>query len=148
VHCELSRDHYANRLAAVAYGFLERLLHIGDSGRFLQEEARLRSLANVLNAAGFVPYLYEDFADELFDLMRRLATALDEGNGEEALLDAFNDENLQNCVITHMRVGLQSTYYFVTSGTNSSADSYCRLDEDPPRELPWLYAWSNSEPVL
>lgn len=86
------------------------MLHIGDSGRFLQEEARLRSLANVLNAAGFEQYLYEDFADELFELMRRLATALDEGTGDEALLEAFNDEGVQNCVITHFRVCQISTW--------------------------------------
>lgn len=50
---------------AVAFGYLERLLFIGDSGKCYEEEARLRSLSNVLNQAGFEPYLYQDFADEV-----------------------------------------------------------------------------------
>ena len=51
----------ANQPTAVAFGYLERLLHIGDTNKFLEEETRLRSLSNVLNAAGFDAYLYEDF---------------------------------------------------------------------------------------
>ena len=50
----------SNMNLAVAFGYLERLLYIGDSGKFYEEEARLRSLSNVLNQAGFEPYLYED----------------------------------------------------------------------------------------
>ena len=89
---------------AVAFGYLERLLYIGDSGKFYEEEARLRSLSNVLNQAGFEPYLYEDFADELFGLIRSIANAINEGNGEEVLMNAFNDESIQNYVITHFKV--------------------------------------------
>ena len=64
----------------------------------------MRSLSNILNAAGFEPYLYEDFADETFDLMRRLMQTLQTGNGDEILLEAFNDDMLQNSIITHLRV--------------------------------------------
>lgn len=81
------------------------MLSLGDSTKFLEEETRLRSLGNVLNAAGFEPYLYEDFADEMFDLMRRVSNAMSEGSGEDALLDGFNDESVQNCIITHVKVG-------------------------------------------
>ena len=89
---------------AVAFGYLERLLYLGDSNKFYEEEARLRSLSNVLKQAGFEPYLYEDFADELFTLIRSIANALGEGNGDEVLVNAFNDESIQNYVITHFKV--------------------------------------------
>lgn len=89
---------------AVAFGYLERLLYLGDSGKCYEEEARLRSLSNVLNQAGFQPYLYEDFADELFNIIRSIANAINEGNGDEVLLNAFNDDLIQNYIITHFKV--------------------------------------------
>jgi len=95
---------HTNISIAVAFGYFERLLFIGDSGKCFQEEARLRSLSNVLNSAGFEPYLYQDFADEVFDLIRSVANAIGEGKGEEVLMEAFNDESLQNYVITHFKV--------------------------------------------
>ena len=48
--------------------------------------------------------LYEDFADEMFGLMRKVANALQEGNAEAVLLESFNDETLQNFIITHLKV--------------------------------------------
>ena len=95
---------YTNINTAVAFGYLERLLFIGDSGKCYQEEARLRSLSNVLNQAGFEPYLYEDFADAVFTLIRSIADAINDGNGDEVLMNAFNDESVQNYVITHFKV--------------------------------------------
>ncbi|KAM0718317.1 hypothetical protein Q7P37_006649 [Cladosporium fusiforme] len=88
---------------AVAFGYLERLLYLGDSGKCLEEEARLRSLSNVLNNAGFESYLYEDFADALFAVIWNVANAIDAGNGDEVLLNAFNDEETQNYIITHFK---------------------------------------------
>lgn len=99
----------SNITLAVAFGYLERLLYLGDSNKFYEEEARLRSLSNVLNQAGFEPYLYEDFADELFGLIRSIANALGEGNGDEVLTNAFNDELIQNYVITHFKVSNNAT---------------------------------------
>jgi ubiquitin thioesterase protein OTUB1 len=100
------RRRRTNIIPAVAFGYLERLLYIGDTGKFYEEEARLRSLSNVLNQAGFEPYLYEDFADELFNLIRSIANAIGEGNGDEVLLNAFNDETVQNYIITHFKVSV------------------------------------------
>lgn len=101
-------------ISAVAFGYLERLLYIGDSGKFYEEEARLRSLSNVLNQAGFEPYLYEDFADELFGLIRSIANAINEGNGDEVLMNAFNDESTQNYVITHFKVRIECCFQHST----------------------------------
>jgi ubiquitin thioesterase protein OTUB1 len=102
-HTISTRSH-TNINTAVAFGYLERLLFIGDSNKCYQEEARLRSLSNVLNSAGFEPYLYEDFADAVFTLIRSIADAINDGNGDEVLMNAFNDESVQNYVITHFKV--------------------------------------------
>ena len=80
------------------------MIHLADGNKFLEEETRLRSLSNVLNAAGFEVYLYEDFAEELFELMRELGAALSKGDGDALLHEKFNNESIQNCVITHMKV--------------------------------------------
>lgn len=48
--------------------------------------------------------LYEDFTDETFELLRKLAAAAQTGTAEDVLLDAFNDETLQNYVMTHLKV--------------------------------------------
>lgn len=97
-----------NTITAVAFGYFERLLYINDSGKCFEEEARLRSLSNVLNSAGYDPYLYEDFADELYTLVRNIANAILEGNnGDEVLMTAFNDDAVQNYIITHFKVSVK-----------------------------------------
>lgn len=54
--------------------------------------------------AGFEPIIYEDFANETFDLLRKIPQAMQTGNVEEVLLEAFNDGIIQNCVMTHLKV--------------------------------------------
>jgi ubiquitin thioesterase protein OTUB1 len=63
-------------------------------------------LANVLNDAGFSPMLYEDFQDEVFELLRKVAAGMQDGTAENVLLEAFNDDFTQNYVITHFKVCL------------------------------------------
>ncbi|KAK3636323.1 hypothetical protein LTR56_014279 [Elasticomyces elasticus] len=89
---------------AIGFGYFEALIHFGDSNKFLEEETRLRSMSNVLNAAGFATYTYEDFADEAFELLRKLGTAMHSGNASEVLQETFNDDMLQNYVITYLRI--------------------------------------------
>ncbi|KAK6439264.1 hypothetical protein LTR95_004520 [Oleoguttula sp. CCFEE 5521] len=101
---------------AIAFGYLERLLYIGDSGRVLMEEARLRSLNNVVASTGIDMFLVEDFAEEWFQLMRKLSIAVDQGNGDEVLAEAFADENVQNCLITHLRT--LTTAWMLTRSEN------------------------------
>ena len=54
--------------------------------------------------SGLDPMMFEDFADVTFDLLREVREALHTGNVENVLLDAFNNEMLQNCIIAHLRV--------------------------------------------
>lgn len=95
---------------AIAFGYFEALIHLGDSHKFLEEETRLRSLSNVLNSAGFDPLLYEDFADEAYELLRKVSNALPAGNADAVLHEAFNDDTLQNYIITHLKVGFGCNY--------------------------------------
>lgn len=56
-------------------------------------------------AAGFEAIMVEDFADEMYDLLRKISSSLSQTvNVEAVLLDAFNDEGLQNNIITYLRV--------------------------------------------
>lgn len=88
---------------AIAFGYFETIIALADHNRFLTEESRLRSLSTVLNNAGYDPMLYEDFAEETFDLLRRLATANPADNAESILLETFNNEETQNYIITHLK---------------------------------------------
>ncbi|KAK0253740.1 hypothetical protein LTS09_011318 [Friedmanniomyces endolithicus] len=88
---------------AIGFGYFEALIHLGDSNKFLEEETRLRSLSNVVNAAGFDSFIYEDFADEAFNLLREVANAMHTGNASEVLHNAFNDDMVQNYLITYFK---------------------------------------------
>ncbi|KAK5117486.1 hypothetical protein LTR85_008871 [Meristemomyces frigidus] len=89
---------------AIGFGYFETLIHLGDSHKFLEEETRLRSLSNVLNAAGFDSTVYEEFADEAFDLLRKVANALPAGNADVILHETFNDDTLQNYIIMYLKL--------------------------------------------
>lgn len=70
------------------------------------ELARIQSLSNNMEQAGFQPMLFEDFAEETFTLLRKLLNAMASGTAEDVLWEAFNDDMLQNYIITHLRVSL------------------------------------------
>ena len=89
---------------AVAFGYLEALIHLQDLNQFDEEEARLRSMYNILDAAGYDRFMYEDFADELFTLIRRVKDGLLHGTAEDILIESFNEDMVQNYVITHIKV--------------------------------------------
>ena len=96
--------HQLLTLSAIAFGYFETLVYLRDGNKFYEELARLRSLSNVCNQAGFDLALYEDFADETYDLLKKLPDALAVGNAEEVLYQTFSDEMVQNYIITHLRV--------------------------------------------
>lgn len=90
----------------MAFGYYEALIHHGDLNRFGMEEARLKSIAPLLMQAGFEPMMMEDFADAAYDLLREIANAVAEGLDARALLvERFNDDGVQNYIITYLRVG-------------------------------------------
>lgn len=54
--------------------------------------------------AGMDPMLFEDFTDETFELLRKVAAASQTGNAENVLIDTFNDDSVQNFIIAHLKV--------------------------------------------
>lgn len=80
------------------------MLRVGSKSKFLEEETRLKSLHNLMNVAGFDKWSYEDYADETYGLLRKYMGMLDAANVEESLVTDFNNEELQNYIITHFKV--------------------------------------------
>jgi ubiquitin thioesterase protein OTUB1 len=109
---------------AIGYGYFETLIHLGESTKFFEEESRLKSLSNVLIAAGYSKDVFEDFTDETYDLMRKVSNALATGSGDadQILHEAFNDESIQNFIITHLRVSIAHLHLkFACANYNSSS---------------------------
>ena len=100
---------------AIAFSYFETLQRIGDKGRLLAEETRLRSLNNLLNTAGFEEHLYEDFVEESINLLRIVAASLPTSPHNRVLLEKFNDPGVSSAIITHLRVhwlhGVCSSYH-------------------------------------
>lgn len=113
----------------MAFGYFEALIHHGDSNRFGVEEARLRSLTNVVVQAGFSQMVFDDFADETYTLLREIANAVNEGHDAVALLfEKFNDSTIQDYIISHLRV--RTDCFDIGTPANDKVDSHCGMDED------------------
>ncbi|KAK3217291.1 hypothetical protein GRF29_1g2599657 [Pseudopithomyces chartarum] len=102
---------------AIAFGYFEALLHVADVTKFEVEEARLSSVNNLLNLAGHSEDLYIDFADEAYELLRKLAGSLQVGNGAGLLLEAFNDYSVSMAIITYVKL-------LASAWIQSRADEY------------------------
>ena len=89
---------------AVAFSYFETLQQMGNKQKFQEEEVRLKSLANYLHEVGFQEHQYEDFAEDMFDLLRETATTLDSPDGGAAILSAFNDPNRSMSILTYLKV--------------------------------------------
>lgn len=89
---------------AIAFAYFESLLKSGSKSMFLEEETRLKSLTNLMNIAGYDKWSYEDFADQTYDLLRKYMGKVGDPNAEALLTADFNDEGIQNCIITHFKV--------------------------------------------
>ncbi|KAF2741414.1 cysteine proteinase [Polyplosphaeria fusca] len=91
---------------AIAFTYFEALLRAADVTRLEDEHVRLRSMHNLLNHAGFAEDVYNDFADEAFELLQRLADSLRalDGSADAVLLDAFNDPSVAMSIITYFKL--------------------------------------------
>ncbi|ORY19742.1 peptidase C65 Otubain-domain-containing protein [Clohesyomyces aquaticus] len=91
---------------AIAFTYYEALLRVGDVGLFQQEQARLKSMHNLLNAANFPEHVYIDFVDEAFELLDKLQNSvrLMDGTGADTLLQAFNDMSVAMAIITYFKL--------------------------------------------
>jgi ubiquitin thioesterase protein OTUB1 len=75
---------------------------MGDKFKFAEEETRLKSLHNILNQY-HQEDLYEQFADDTFELMQELAASVSVVDGSITLLTAFNDDNRSKSIMTYIK---------------------------------------------
>lgn len=93
---------------AIAFTYFEALLRVGDASKLEVEEARLNSLGNLLDHIGYSRDIWIDFAEEAFELMRKLASSLRamDGAAADILLQTFNDIGESMAIITYVKVCL------------------------------------------
>jgi len=89
---------------AIAFGYYDSLLRTGDPNKFVQEETRLRSLRNTCKAAGFDIDILEGFEEIALELLTDTAATLHTPDAENSLVAAFNNDEIQNYIITYFRV--------------------------------------------
>jgi ubiquitin thioesterase protein OTUB1 len=91
---------------AIAFTYFEALLRVGDANKFGDEEARLNSMGNLLDHIGYSRDIWIDFADDAFELMRKLADSVQamDGAAPDILLRTFNDMNESMSIITYVKV--------------------------------------------
>lgn len=96
----------------MAFGYFELLLKSGDPNRIGMEYARITSLNNLMNVAGLEPYIYEDFADATFSLFGQISASpvIDHPYDVSAVVNAFNNPDISNAIITHFKVRLLTAY--------------------------------------
>lgn len=90
---------------AIAFTYFEALLRVGSAERLDDEVARLNSMGNLLEHIGFSRDIWIDFADEAFDLLRKLAASVHAMDGQDAdiLLQSFNDAGVSMAIITYFK---------------------------------------------
>ena len=76
---------------ALAFGYFEILLRLGDASKMLEEAARFRAFEVLMHAVG-IPDLYEDLIEPTADLLEQQAATLPNHDGGAAILAIFNDD--------------------------------------------------------
>ena len=69
---------------------------------------RLQAQEKLLTDVGHEKYIFEDFAEHLYDIYRRLASCILSVEGDGILLQSFNDEIASSYIITHLKVRLNN----------------------------------------
>ena len=113
---------------------------MNDVIHFHAEEARIWSLNNLLNAAGFRQDIYMDFVEETINLLRLISESIsspyNQAHGSHVLLEKFNDPGVSSAIITHFRLltsawmrSRPDTYQpFILDGT---VEQYCASQIEP-----------------
>ncbi|GAA5861993.1 hypothetical protein JCM8547_001551 [Rhodosporidiobolus lusitaniae] len=102
-------------------------LHPSHSAHLL---AKFESLLPLLEACGFEPIVTEDFWEPLRDVLRNLAQVEGAGErmGESKLLETFNDQETNSCIIVILRL-LTSAY--LRSHSEEFTPFLFALEDDP-----------------
>ena len=97
------------RPQALAFGYFETLLRLGNASKILQEATRFREFEALLHAVG-IQGLYEDFIEPTTELLEQQASTLPNHDGGAVLLDIFNDDARSSQLTYSFKVGLVSNY--------------------------------------
>ena len=76
----------------------------GEKIIYFEEETRLQSLNNLLNNIGVDAHLYEDFAGDTYELLRKLESSTIMEEKVLILMESFNDDMLSASIITYLKV--------------------------------------------
>lgn len=97
---------------AIAFTYFEALLRVGSWDKFTDEEARLNSMGNILEHIGYSRDIWIDFADEAFELLRKLGKSVNDmdGTAADTLLQAFNDMGVSMAIITYFKASLDDVW--------------------------------------
>ncbi len=90
---------------ALAFGYFETLLRLGDVPKIRAELARLKGCnETMLEASGFDVGMCEDFTDVTFEMLEAMISSLPNHEGGASLLASFNDDSISAAVTYHFRV--------------------------------------------
>ena len=102
---------------AIGFSYFEKLVDCNDRAQVEGEVARLLSLNHMLESVGKYDY-YEDFAEEVFELLREVANAMGDRELAYALVhQKWNDKSVEASLIYYLRL-LAATYL------KANADAY------------------------
>lgn len=101
---------------AIGFSYFEKLIEGGDQAQVEGEVARLKSLNHLLATVGGYSY-FEDFAEEAFDLLRQVATIIDNPeSAHEVVRQRWNDAGVEGSLIFYFRF-LAATFLKANAAT-------------------------------
>ncbi|KAM0240902.1 hypothetical protein ACHAP5_007766 [Fusarium lateritium] len=127
---------------AIGFSYFEKLVESGDQAKIEGEVARLMSMNHLLSTVGNYQY-YEDWADEMLDLLREVAQNMNNPHLAQVLIqEKWNDPNVANSLIYYLRL-LTGTYLKANAATfdpfiheYNGVQGYCSQCIDiPNREI-------------
>ncbi|KAK1758692.1 putative ubiquitin thioesterase [Echria macrotheca] len=91
---------------AIAFGYFETLLSLGNKAELDAERQRIESLNAFIQTAGGHPdYVYQPMADETIELFDRLSAVFSSPEAAMTeLLDSFNNAEIAGAIIYHFRL--------------------------------------------
>jgi len=115
----------------------------GNKELILSEKQRLEGLNSYIeNVGGFQSYVFQDFADETFLLLQKLADlAADPENALTQLFDTFNGAEVANSVMYHFRL-LASSYL---KGNRERFGAFVPMDAVPAESAVDAYCSTHLE---
>lgn len=97
-------SHADHTCAAIGFCYFETLLYLNDRQKHFEEETRLRSLSNLLQQVGLSRDIFEDWEEEVLDLLRAISNASTTADGDATLMTAFNEGGSWQSIITYLKV--------------------------------------------